>query len=82
MLQLNLTDYLKIIISLNDTVYHQHQVKSGGPEGFSLVFLLKNSSYLNPFQANVSFLYPVKTSGKRFLTFLGGMEREHWPEIG
>ena len=30
-------------------------------------------SLANPFQANVLFLYP--------LTFSGGIEREHWPEM-
>ena len=37
----------------------------------------------NPFQANVSFLYPgkrQKTEG--FLAFSEGIEREHWPEMG
>ena len=49
---------------------------------------------VNPPLANVPFLYPLKTSEKQratlekqraslgFLTFLEGMEREHWPEMG
>ena len=36
--------------------------------------------YIHPFQANVSFLYTLKTSG--FLMFSGGIEREHWPGNG
>ena len=30
---------------------------------------------MNQFYVNVSFLYPLKTSG--FLTFLGGIEMKH-----
>ena len=38
---------------------------------------------INPFQTNVPFLYPLKMSeNQRFLTFSGGIKREHWPEIG
>ena len=42
------------------------------------------------FWANLPFLYPLKTSEnlpgnakkiRGFLTFSGGVEREHWPEI-
>ena len=35
---------------------------------------------VNPFQANVPFLYPLKIRG--FLTFSGGIERENWLEMG
>ena len=39
----------------------------------SLTDLIKNftEEQINQFQANIPFLYPLKTS-----------EREHWPEIG
>ena len=49
---------------------------------------------VNPPLANVPFLYPLKTSEKQratlenqratlgFMTFLEGIEREHWPEMG
>ena len=33
---------------------------------------LKSKICINPFQANVSFLYPLQ----------GGIEREYWPEMG
>ena len=33
----------------------------------------------NPFQINVSFLYPSKTSENQ--RFAKGIEREHWPEM-
>ena len=37
----------------------------------------------NPFQANVLFLYPLKTlEDLWFSDFLGGIEMEHWIEIG
>ena len=36
---------------------------------------------LNPFQSNVPFLYPLKSSTKGFLTFLGGIEIEHWAKM-
>ena len=40
------------------------------------------SAVINKFQVNVSFLYPLKKSeNQRFLTFSGGIEREHRPEI-
>ena len=35
---------------------------------------------INPFNANVPFLYPLKTKG--FLTFLGGIEMGNWRENG
>ena len=34
---------------------------------------------VNPFQANVSFLYALKTRG---LLFSGGIERKNWLEMG
>ena len=34
--------------------------------------------WVNPFQTNVPFLYPLKTFG--FLTFSGGLEIGHWRE--
>ena len=33
---------------------------------------------INPFQANVPFLYSLKTG---FLTFSGGTEMEYWREM-
>ena len=42
-----------------------------------------NHFAINPFQTNVPYLYPLKTSGNEgFLTFSGGIEREDWPEMG
>ena len=35
---------------------------------------------INPFQADVFFLYPLQKT-RDFLTFSGGVEREHWPEM-
>ena len=36
----------------------------------------------NPCQANAPFLYIQKAlENLRFFMFLGGMEREHWPEM-
>ena len=42
------------------------------------------ATFLKPFQAKVPFLYSLKTSGNLwvFLTFSGGVEREHWSEMG
>ena len=41
------------------------------------------SKAINPFQANVPFLYPLKTSEKEgFLMFSEIVESEHWPEMG
>ena len=38
---------------------------------------------INPFQANVPFLYPMKTSENFwFSDVFVGIEREHWPEMG
>ena len=38
---------------------------------------------LHPFQIEVPFLYPLKTSEKRdFLTFSGGIEMERGREMG
>ena len=38
--------------------------------------------HINPFQANVPLLYPLKSSETTsFLTIPGGMELEHWPEM-
>ena len=42
-------------------------------------------NFVNPFQANVSFLYPLKKSEKQRFSDVfrgGGIEREHWPEMG
>ena len=36
--------------------------------------------WINPFHANVLFLYPLKTKG--FLTFSWGIEKRHWHEKG
>ena len=47
-------------------------VKSGYSDKAVHIFQDTN---INPFQANVPFLYPLKT-------FSGGIEREHWPEMG
>ena len=47
---------------------------------FEDLFVANVLVYFNPFQANVPFLYPLKTSG--LLTVSGGIEREHWPEMG
>ena len=36
-----------------------------------------------PFQANISFLYPLKTENQSFSDIEdGGIEREHCPEMG
>ena len=41
--------------------------------------MLKN---INLFKAHVPFLYPLKTSeNKGFLTFSGGIEKEHWSKM-
>ena len=38
---------------------------------------------VNSFEVNVPFLYPLKTSENQgFPTFPGGIEREHWPQMG
>ena len=42
--------------------------------------VIKRHLILNPFDAKVSFLYPLKNIG--FLIFSGGGEMEHWREIG
>ena len=47
---------------------------------FSFTLSTSSRIFINPFQANVPFLYPLKTSEN--LTFSGGIEREHWPEMG
>ena len=39
-------------------------------------------SFFDPFQANVPFLYPLKTSGNLFFWRFQGIERKHWPEMG
>ena len=44
------------------------QFSDGQRESFSKIRL-----FVNPFQVNAPFLYPLKT---------GGIEREHWPEMG
>ena len=39
--------------------------------------------HVNPFKANVPFLYPLKTSENfGFLTFSGGVETEHYAKVG
>ena len=45
-----------------------------------LTDLSKAFECLNPFQANVLFLYLLKTSENR--RFSGRIKREHWPEMG
>ena len=45
--------------------------------GVSLKGLNQSYFLINPFQANVPFLYR-----SLILTFSGGIEREHWPEMG
>ena len=37
-------------------------------------------NFINPFQVNVSLYVPLKMSG--FLMFPGGIEMEHWLEMG
>ena len=37
-------------------------------------------NFINPFQVNVSLYDPLKMSG--FLMFPGGIEMEHWLEMG
>ena len=40
--------------------------------------------YINPFQANTPFLYPLKTSENLWFSdvFRGYIRMEHWPEMG
>ena len=40
------------------------------------IFRLKNA-----FQANVSYLYPPKTTTRGFLMHLGGIKMNHWLEV-
>ena len=37
---------------------------------------------INPFSANVSFLYPLKTSETVGFLFSGSIEAKHWLEMG
>ena len=45
--------------------------------------VIVNVSFINPFEADLPFLYPLKISenerlAKGFLTFSGGIEMENW----
>ena len=54
----------------------------GVPQASVLGAIILNI-FINPFQANVLFLYPLKTSENlRFSDVFRGIEREYWPGMG
>ena len=50
-------------------------------QGMKNIFL---AIFFNPFQANVPFLYPLKTSDNLWFSdvFRGGIEKNYWHEMG
>ena len=59
------------------------------PWNFLLSQEMKNiflAIFFNPFQANVPFLYPLKTSDNLWFSDVfrggGGIEKKHWHEMG